>query len=320
MQINPLKIYNNSFEAKNIGQNNMPKNLGPTQDVFIKTNTQVCFKGKEQRFIDSINQMAEQLKLCVFDNDFNLSAIKPVVNTVVPDLKVGLYDPRANNIVASEAGIGYLKAPIAFTADGKAALQSRELLITPPRNDSLDEKVRVYKNIVHETTHAAQYDIPEKSRVNLIRNFLKGRNIQNPETLNSIKLANNMFKGIEIDAQRPLLIALKKENNSPVAIPEASDRVLNDLIKIEVGQDLDAYLKLKISQNIEYLEKYGKVNRNFVLSFIKLAAENEKEAYHFDTQAVKNIFGMKSDSDMDLLPLLYDRLAKTADEMAKNKI
>lgn len=319
MKINSLNIYKpysvaqNSFNEQGFVQRS---SLKTQPDSFSKSSNPINFKGRQQRFIDSIVSMSKELKPCIIEQEFDFNKIKSVVSKYVPGIDLGIFNPVKNQIITKEGDIGYLKAPISFSADGKIVLQNRELLITPPRNNTFEEKIRVYKNVVHESTHAAQYDVDEKSRVELIKNFLKGRNLQNPETLNTLKMSNNMFKAVETDILGPLLTALKKKNNMPSPINQASDNTLKSLFEPIAGRDIDSYMKKVISEDITYLEQYGKVNRKFVLNFIELCAKNESEAYNFDAQAVKGALNIKSDTDLDLFPLLYNKLAQKAHEMA----
>lgn len=319
MKINSLNFYKPLSPAQNSfnKQNSTPSGSFAVQkDSFTKAPNTIAFKGNNQRFADAITAMARELKTCIIDQQFDFRSVKAIVSKYIPGIELGIFNPPMNQIIAKEGDIGYLKALTGFTRDGEVVLQGRELLITPPRDKSFAERIRVYKNVVHESTHAGQYDVKEKSRLEVIKNFLKGKNIQNPEVLNSLKMSNNMFKAIETDILRPFGTALKKENNIPTPIPQASDAYLKALFEPMVGSDIDSYIAKVIENDIFYLERLGKVNRKFVLNFIEICAKNESEAYNFDTQAVKSVLDIKSDTDFDLVPLLYNKLAQIAQNMA----
>lgn len=319
MKINSLNIYTPITPGQN-SYNKPSSNLGGSftlqKDSFTKASNTIAFKGTQQRFAEAIKEMSKELKPCIFDQEFDFKAVKAVVSKYVPGIDIGIFNPHANQIVTKAGDIGYLKVPMSFTPDGKVVLQGRELLITPPRDKSFAEKVRVYKNIVHESTHAGQYDVKEKSRLEVIKNFLKGRNLQNSETVNSLKMSNNLFKAIESDILGPLLSALRKENNMPTQIPEASDKTLESLFAPIAKSDIDTYMKKIIQNYLSQVEKMGQINRKFVLNFIEICAKNESEAYNFDAQAAKTALNIQSDTDFDLIPLLYNRLSKIAQEMS----
>lgn len=312
-----LPVRNNV--ANNVQNNNKFsfKNDLNTCDVFQKSDKQISFKGLHPVLENRINLFSAEIEKHVMNENFDLDKINTIVKRFDPNSSVKAFSALDKDVVCSEATNGYTKAPIGIQTDGSVFVTERTIFVTPPKNETLSEKIRVIRNLTHEFSHCAQFEDRELSKIPIINNYLKTRGI-NQETLKNLQISHNVFKHAENEVAIPLAVFLNKSDQIPVRVSEVSENVLDNIMRRMVGTDTDTFIKTMFEKSIRQFEqKVGKLDHEYTLAIAEISAMTEADATAREYKKAKEILKINAPTDYEFITVLYNKIAKIAKTMRK---
>lgn len=287
-------------------------------DKFVKSANlkETSFKGIPKDFDEKIGAFSSELEEHVLNEEFDPLKVKKIMRKFLPKTDVR---PMKDMPQVIPGAASYFYAPLVKNYLRKETTRPGEIIfIDGPKDNTLEQKSEYLSRMVHETTHAMQFDEKEKSRFFLISEFIKQD--KTAEKLDrTTKVAAYAFKTIETNLLRPLARILNRTDESAMPIEKADDEYLSRLFKTPNKKE---YLTNLFAAHIvrtvfEIEEKAGEIDREFVFSYMKLCAENEAEACKNGLDVMKKVMNINSDTDLDLQVLIYQKIAKACEALAK---
>ena len=181
--------------------------------------------------------------------------------------------------------------------------------------NSFEDRVRLFEDVVHEMTHI--YQVDTKSDIypqNLTVNYFRDEVFKNPnldaanEINNRIQNSVALYRDIEQEMHGTFARAgFVYENNIPKSIREANPFEIESAFFRLTGKTSNDYLRETV---IKAMKKYNLQNYSFIEKLIRSHSDSEVEAHTIGLNAVKEIMGIKGDTDRDFTHMLYKKMSQ----------
>ena len=280
-------------------------------DVFVKSCDNISFTGIST-FAQKFEPFEKEfLEYCTKHKIFTIEELQKIVKKYLPNFDVKNMSELNNNANAHDRTGAYIRDMFYFTEKGEVVNGEKELYLYLPINTSREELVRFHKSFVHEITHGFQETSSDRtSKQQWLENFLENKNFDD-KTMNILRLFPKFFTMVEYNVTLPLAEFLRKENEIPTPINDASAKVLDNIFEKTTGVNVNNYIDYIINATANKLGFPDKcADQKKLMEYVNLIAQKELEAHTKGINFSKKSEKITSPTDLDLLIRLYEKLVE----------
>ena len=312
-----LPVRNNYQINKNPNLNtNFNSNI--KEDVFIKSSNTVSFTSADK---NQYNLAKEDLTQYFLNTDkYSIEEIENIIKKYSPATNFDDIKNIPANTNAARGTAAYTYEPTQFVMGNNGNIEAVDLpktiflnFKTSAKNEK-EAKVILLDRLLHEVTHVLQEDSPKDNKIVFFNNFLATQEDTNKAIAN-LQAVNTIYNLIEQEMMSRFVNATPTSGSLPKEINKRTD--VDTLFMKKYKTSTSTFIKniLKNAMQLGSM-KFGKIDKNFVLDFIILKAENEKEAYQNALDSNKELLNINSKTDFDLRIEMYEKIIETAKKIA----
>ncbi len=311
---NAAKINPSIVNASNISLERIPKS------------DSVHFGNKQQKFNRKIEDFASILDKQLAEKNVDMKSLEASARVIMgpnskPILNIKPFSEMYGNITLGDRTAAYLYVNIIFNfndnqeSPANVNFSERTMFVKPPENYTEYEKIQFADAMTHEFTHALQHDVPEKSTLALINRYIEDKPFTD-DVLKTLQAAPMIFKGIDNDLAKIFSQVVKKQNNNPQPVRDASLAALRQKMKFSINMQPEEVVSQLIDGHTQFAcQRFGKIDKQFILDYISLLANNEKEAHSNGMDMAKKMLDIHSPVDTEWRLVLFDKLKEAACSM-----
>ena len=316
----------NSFSAKLF---QVPRNINnnPTVNQNFKLKNDVFVRSTNLNFTSNLKTMDElytPYEKSVSDYIMNsgkieISQLDKLLKDYAPKASIKDFNSAPKKI-GTDMSAGYsedklMLLPINGTIEVVPSEDNASYIVFPKDNTEKN-RIILADRILHESTHQFQQLASDrKDLLKLAKKYVNSE--KNMQKLQATMIsAQNIFSVCESLLLKDLFNALSFESGSlPTEITNKNEKKLYKVFKNKYNKTAQemAYKYLQACIKNARIE-YGSIDKKYICDFIKIKAENEKEAYinALKSNKQKLLMNEHTMTDFDLRIMLYDELIKAS--------
>lgn len=316
MNINSIS---NFSPIKNFKQSNRQSpyiNLSTSNDTFIKSSN-ISFRGNS--FEEKYSELKKDLTDYIMTSpSLEAENIQEIIQKYSPTTTFDDYKNfNAGTSNAFEATTGYTKQDMTFSVSNYGIIANalpQKVYATFPKDSTKESRILFGDNVLHECSHVLQN---ESSNRQSYQDFFNSnfKRISNTQcSVNSLRAANETFCTVEKEMYATLLTSKSnKLGHLPKKVSKKID--LNEFYKQKYKCNAKEFAQMVIAFVLKQANAQGNIDKQMILDFVILKAQNEKEAYRnafdFDKEQLK----IKGAVDLDLKIKIYDSIINAAQSL-----
>ena len=316
MNINSISNFAPIKSFKQSNKQNPYINLSTPNDIFIKS-PNISFKGKS--FEEKYSELKKDLTDYIMTSpSLEAKDIEGIIQKYSPTTTFDDYknfNSKTSN--AFEATTGYTKQDMTFAVLDYGVVANalpQKIYVTFPKDLEKESRILFGDNVLHECSHVLQN---ESSNRQSYQDFFNSnfRRISNTQcSLNSLRAANETFCTVEQEMYATLLTSKSnKLGHLPKKVSKKID--LNEFYKQKYKCNAKEFAQTVIALVLRQANAQGAIDKQMVLDFVILKAQNEKEAYRNALDFDKEQLKIKGAIDLDLKIKIYDSIINAAQSL-----
>lgn len=310
-------------------QNSTYFNNAINDDIFIKSSNNISFQGTGKTFEQLYKAFNKDIQK-YFESSEQITAegIQDIVQKYSPTTTIDDLNNFNSNYPGRDTAGAYTYEPVEIRLNNnnqyKAKSTPKIMYIRYSLLENNDEniKLKLLQDINHEISHVFQSEASDRnSCTKMITNYI---NTPNPfeDVIGTTQAATTAFNTIQQYTLNTLITTF--ENINPYGLPSKLKIRGNEKKEVDnrfiekTGSDTSTYIKSLINQVLlAEKQRNPRKNINIILDVISEKALAEKEAYQNGCNSVKNQLNIRSFTDYDMLPIMYDEMYKAARQIKK---
>lgn len=309
MNINSISNFAPIKSFKQSNKQNPYINLSTPNDIFIKS-PNISFKGKS--FEEKYSELRKDLTDYIMTSpNIEAKAIEEIIQKYSPTTTFDDYknfNTKASN--AFEATTGYTKQDMNFSISDFGVVASampQKIYVTFPENLDKESRILFGDNVLHECSHVLQNESSNRQSYQDFFNSNFSRISNTRCSINSLQVANEAFSTTEKEMYKVLLTSKSnKLDRLPKKVSKKID--LNEFYKQRYKCNAKEFAQMVIELILKQANAKGAIDKQMVLDFVILKAQDEKEAYRNALDFDKEQLKIKGAIDHDLKIKIYDSM------------